>query len=429
MKKKELLRNKTNGKEFNMRNKNGKKITALVLAALIAVTALACGCSKDNKKASQNSSVTDVQTEDESGGKKTNASDGKSQNTSVNEKVNEKVQNMTIDEKIWQMFFVRPEDIIDIGVAVQAGDATKQALESCPVGGIIYFSQNIKDAEQLKNMISATQSYSKTPLFIAVDEEGGRVARLGNAGLYEPKIEPMAQIGASGNTDKAAAVGEKLGENLKKFGFNVDFAPVADVITVANNEDIGDRSFGKDPKIVADMVAAEVKAMQDTGVSATLKHFPSNGSIEENTHKSAGVCTRTYEQMKECEFIPFKSGIAAGADFVMVAHMGVATVENGMPSTLSKTVIQEWLRGELGFEKIVISDALNMGAITSKYSAADAAKRAVKAGVDFVLMSPEPKAAFAAIKDAVTSGEISEERIDESVRRIISMKLSRGVMN
>ena len=133
--------------------------------------------------------------------------------------------------------------------------------------------------------------------------------------------------------------------------------------------------------------------------------------------------------MKECEFIPFKSGIAAGADFVMVAHMGVATVENGTPSTLSKKVIQEWLRGELGFEKIVISDALNMGAITSKYSAADAAERAVKAGVDFVLMSPEPKAAFAAIKDAVASGEISEERIDESVRRIISMKLSRGVMN
>ena len=131
MKKKELLRNKTNGKEFNMRNKNGKKITALVLAALIAVTALACGCSKDNKKASQNSSVTDVQTEDESGGKKTNASDGKSQNTSVNEKVNEKVQNMTLDEKIWQMFFVRPEDIIDIGVAVQAGDA----LPAGPVYG------------------------------------------------------------------------------------------------------------------------------------------------------------------------------------------------------------------------------------------------------------------------------------------------------
>lgn len=403
------------------------KLTALT-AIFVAFAVLACGCAETAKELTNKIITQDTQSEDTTSdiGENTQKNN-KKKSDPIKEKAEKILDNMTLDEKIWQMFFVRPEDIIDIEIAIQAGDKTKQALENCPVGGIIYFAQNIKDENQLKNMISSTQSYSKTPLFIAVDEEGGRVARLGNAGLIK-KQQPMAQIGATGDFTNAATVGTELGEGLKEFGFNVDFAPVADVITVANNEDIGDRSFGTDPKTVAAMVAAEVTAMQDTGVSSTLKHFPSNGSIVENTHERAGVCTRTYEQMKECEFIPFKAGIQAGADFIMVAHMGIETVENGTPATLSKTIINDWLREELNFKNIVISDALNMGAITSNYTPAQSATKAVNAGVDFLLMSPAPTEAFNAIKNEVLSGNISEERINESVNRIITLKLNRGVI-
>lgn len=345
-------------------------------------------------------------------------------------KADEILSSMTIEEKVWQMFFVTPEDITGVGTVIQAGEATRQAIESYPVGGIIYFGQNIQSAEQVKEMIANTQSYSKIPLFISVDEEGGRVARLGNAGIID-KQPPMQEIGNMGEdgVDRARSVGEFFGEELSALGFNMDFAPVADVITVENNEDIGNRSFGTDPSLVAKMVAAEVEGMQSENVCATLKHFPSNGSTKTNTHYSTAVCTRTLEEMRECEFIPFKAGIDAGAGAVMVAHMAAVNLAGDeTPSTLSPVIIQNYLRGELGFEKVVISDALNMGAITQVYSPEDAAVAAVEAGVDLVLMSPDVMKAQQAVLDKVRSGEISEARIDESVKRILDLKEEMGLL-
>jgi beta-N-acetylhexosaminidase len=340
------------------------------------------------------------------------------------------LESMSLEEKIWQMFFVTPEDITDFDVVIQAGDATKQAIEKYPVGGIVYFAQNIESREQISEMIANTQSYSKIPLFISVDEEGGRVARLGNAGIIATQ-PPMAQIGTMGEDgiEEARKIGEFFGTELSELGFNMDFAPVADVITVENNEDIGDRSFGNDPELVAKMVVAEIEGMQEQNLCAVLKHFPSNGSTETNTHESTGVCTRTLDEMRQCEFIPFKAGIDAGVDVVMVAHMAaVNIVGNETPSTLSSIIIQDYLRGELGFDKLVISDALNMGAIANVYTPEDAAVEAVKAGVDLLLMSPDPQAAEQAILEKVQSGEISESRIDESVLRILQVKEERGIL-
>lgn len=340
------------------------------------------------------------------------------------------LDSMTLEEKVWQMFFVTPEDIIDIGAAIQAGEATRQAIETYPVGGIIYFGKNIESREQLTEMISNTQSFSKIPLFISVDEEGGRVSRLGDAGIIE-KQPPMAEIGELGEDgiEEAANVGAFLGTELSALGFNMDFAPVADVITVENNEDIGDRSFGTDPELVAKMVAAEVESMQSHTVSATLKHFPSNGSTETNTHNAAAVCTRTLDEMRSCEFIPFKAGIDAGVDVVMAAHMAAVNLTgDDTPSTLSPIIIQNYLRGELGFRGLVISDALNMGAITDVYTPSEAAVMAVNAGVDLLLMSPDVKTAAQAVIEKVQSGEISGERIDESVKRILDLKEKRGIL-
>ena len=394
-----------------------RRIIAMFAALCLAAASAFClsGCSEEPSEQAANEAPTAKATaavdEDEA-------------------KVEKLMQSMTLEEKVWQMFFVRPEDITGMGNVVQAGETTKTALENYPVGGFVYFSQNIESREQLTEMIANVQSYSKIPLFISVDEEGGRVARLGDADIGVTAHPPMAEIGASGDPERARDVGETIGRDLKELGFNMDFAPVADVITVENNEDIGDRSFGSDPELVADMVAAEVEGMQSQNISATLKHFPSNGSTESNTHNETGVCTRTLEEMRSCEFIPFKAGIEAGADVVMVAHMAAVNVTGDeTPSTLSKTIVTDLLRGELGFSKVVISDALNMGAITSVYEPEEAAVAAVEAGVDLLLMSPDAVGAADTIIAKVESGEISEERIDESVRRILSLKQERGILD
>lgn len=338
---------------------------------------------------------------------------------------------MSLEEKVWQMFFVTPEDIVDgIEIAVQAGDVTKKAIETYPVGGIIYFGQNIENREQITEMVANTQSYSKIPLYISVDEEGGRVARLGSKGIVTPHPS-MAQVGVTGNLEKARGIGETLGRELTKIGFNVDFAPVADVITVENNDDIGDRSFGDDPKLVSDMVSAIVGGMHNENLVATLKHFPSNGSTEANTHYETGVCTRTLEEMRACEFKPFIAGIEAGADMIMVAHMAAINLNDGknIPSTLSKTVVTDILRGELEYDGIVISDALNMGAITSVYKAEDAVIQAIDAGVNLVLMSPDARNAAKAVIEKANTDEEFMAKIDESVLRILKHKEKWGIIN
>ena len=338
------------------------------------------------------------------------------------------INTMTLEEKVWQMFFVSPEDILDnISVAIQAGETTKKALEDYPVGGLIYFSQNIETRDQLVKMIKNTKEYCKIAPFIAIDEEGGRVSRLGNANIGTTMHPPMGEIGATENPENAKKVGETLANELLSLGFNMDFAPVTDVITVDGNEDIGDRSFGTDPTLVANMVSAQVKGMQDNGLIATLKHFPSNGSTVSNTHKEAGICTRTLDEMRNTEFIPFKAGIEAGADVIMIAHMTAAELDD-VPSTISKTVVTDVLRNELNFAGVIVSDALNMGAITSSYSPEEVAILAVNAGVDLLLMSPDVKSAANAIIQKVHNGEISQRRIDESVTRILLLKKKRGII-
>ncbi len=341
--------------------------------------------------------------------------------------VDQLLQEMSLEEKIWQMFFVMPEDICNIGVAVQAGETTKAALQKYPVGGLIYFSQNVETREQITQMLNNTSAFSKIPPFLSIDEEGGRVSRLGDANIGVTVHPPMAKIGKSGDPEQARKVGLTLGKEMTELGFNMDFAPVADIITVESNTDIGDRSFGTDPELVAKMVAAQVEGMQSHNLSATLKHFPGCGSTAANTHVESGASARTLEQMRNAEFLPFKAGIDAGADVVMVAHMSAPSITGDQtPATLSPKIVTDLLRGELGFQKVVISDALNMGAITSVYSPEDAAVMAVQAGVDMLLMSPDIDAAAEAIKKAVETGEIPESRIDESVQRILTLKQERG---
>lgn len=341
------------------------------------------------------------------------------------------LSSMTTDEKIYQLFFVAPESLTGVGTATAAGDATRDALARYPVGGIIYFSNNFIDREQTRSMIASSQSYSKIPLFIGVDEEGGIVSRLGSKNsMGTTKHPPMRDIGKAGDPEKARAVGQTLGTELSALGFNLDFAPDADVLVNPNNSEIGNRSFGSDPELVSDMVAAVVSGMRSCGVLPVLKHFPGHGSTGANSHNGFSESLRTVDQLRSCEFLPFIAGINAGADIVMVSHMTLssATTED-VPSTLSREVVTDFLRTELGYTGIVITDAFNMGAITKNYTADDAITRALGAGVDMILMPQNVRAAHDTVLNALHSGALTEERLDESVRRILTVKYRAGLLS
>lgn len=343
--------------------------------------------------------------------------------------VEQVMQEMSLEEKIYQMFIVTPEALVDnaVNTVIQTGNMTKQALEDKPVGGIIYFSKNLENETQTSNMIFDAQTCTQNAnhnigLWIAVDEEGGTVARVADS-LGTTAYEDMAVYGDRNDKEEVFMMGSGIADDISKFGFNLDFAPVADVYIDPNNE-LQDRIFSDDPAIVSDMVTAMVQGLQNSGkVSATLKHFPGLGAEDGNTHEDASAyIERTYEELDTVDFVPFRGGIEAGADFVMVGHQTMSCAEDDMPSDLSKTVITDWLRGNLQFNGIVITDAQNMNTITETYSSGEAALLAFQAGADIVLMPDDLNEAFQSVYDAVENGELSEERINESVRRILTAK-------
>ncbi len=215
---------------------------------------------------------------------------------------------------------------------------------------------------------------------------------------------------------------------LKAYGFNLDFAPDADV-AIINNSSIGSRSFGSDPALAASMVRAEIEAMQSKGVSACAKHFPGLGSSAGDTHNGFVMTRRTLEQHQSCEFIPFSAAAGCDADFTMVGHISVPEITGSdIPASMSSMMIS-MLRNDVGFSGVVTTDALNMGAIINIYTTSEACVAAVKAGADILLMPSDVNEAHYAVGVAVSNGEISNERIDESVMRILDVKLTRGLIS
>lgn len=336
---------------------------------------------------------------------------------------------MSLREKVGQLFIVRPEALAENSNAETApatdrvDDAVISRIEEYPVGGIALFSRNITSAEQLPMFISDLQSSSKYPLFIAVDEEGGRVARIANSDFFNvASYKSMEDIGKAGDASKAEEVGRQIGFYLKELGFNLDFAPVADTNTNPQNIVIGDRSYGSDPALVARMVSAQLDGMHDSGIMGTLKHFPGHGDTKDDTHSGYVSIEKTWDELKECELVPFITALPK-ADMVMVSHITAVNVTSDkLPTSMSETMITGKLRNELGYDGVIITDAMAMGAVADNYTSAEAAVTAVKAGVDIVLMPQNLDEAFNGVMNAVTDGEISMARLDESVMRILKLK-------
>lgn len=339
----------------------------------------------------------------------------------LEQKINETIENMTLTEKVAGLFIVTPEAITGVDTAVQAGEGTKDALEDYAVGGLIYFAKNIQSKEQITDMITNSQMYSKYPLFIAVDEEGGSVSRVAGAGLAE-KQPSASEIGATGDANNAYTAGSNIGTYLAEIGFNLNFAPVADLSNVSGSV-MKDRAYGADAATVSPFVASMVTGLQEQGVTACLKHFPGIGSTTADTHNGLAYTERTAEEFKAEEFAVFKAGIDAGAGMIMVGHVSAEGLAgDNTPASMSEPIITGYLRNELGYQGVIITDAMNMSAISTYYSSEQAAVMALKAGCDMVLMPENFLQAYAGVLNAVAEGTISEERINDSLRRIYRIK-------
>ena len=347
------------------------------------------------------------------------------------ETAEEFLKQMTLEEKVLQLFMVTPEALTGVDEVYAAGEKTKESIEASPVGGIVYFRQNLRSPEQTTDMLTRTSKYFRDRIglepFLGVDEEGGQVARISGREEFGIAAFPdMSAIGAEGDPKKAYEVGDQIGGYLAELGFNLDFAPVADVLTNPENTVVAKRSFGSDGAVTAAFVNEVLKGLKAHGIHGVLKHFPGHGGTLADSHEGYVETERTLEELMAEDFVPFKEGIEAGAEFVMAGHIAAPKVTgDNTPASFSHELITEVLRGRLGFDGIVITDALNMGAVTASYGSAEAAVRALEAGNDMLLMPENFQEAYQGVLAAVADGRLTEARIDESAERILRVKLGR----
>ena len=360
------------------------------------------------------------------------------------------IDKMTLEQKVAQLFVVSPETLTGVDSVQYAGDMTYQALQDYPVGGIVFAKDNIDSSSQFGTMTDNLQSYSEEisglPLFLAAAEEGGSASVLGNNDNLDEYYEnsysddcsdyssssansvhsgapSMSEIGRKDDSTNAYEAGKSIGSLMSAYGLNLDLAPVADVLS-GNSTGIGNRTFGTDAQTVSDMALEVIRGIQEEDVNAAMKYFPGYGAASSNM-SGFPVINSSLDELKKKEFLPYSNAIAQGMDFVMVGHISVPNVTgDDTPASLSEKMISEVLRKDLGFKGIVMTDYLNDKTIVKNYGAADAAVKAIQAGADLLLEPDDLEAAYEGVLKAVKKGDITEDRLDESIYRILRVKLS-----
>lgn len=343
--------------------------------------------------------------------------------------VDERIGAMTLEQKVAQLFIVTPEALVEgVSQVTQAGDMTREGVTAHPVGGIVYFAQNLLDPEQTTTMLANVKQFyadagNEAP-FIAVDEEGGTVVRVAdNEAFGAQDVGDASALGSAGDTEAAKRAAEQIADYLMPLGFNLDFAPVADVVDPLRSDTMGLRSFSSDAAVAADMVRAEVEGFRDKKMLCCAKHFPGIGAAAGDSHEGAITIEATNEELETVDLVPFRAAIEAGVPMIMVGHVSLPNiVGDSTPAPLSSAVVQGMLRDSLGYTGIIVTDSLSMGAITNYYTPAEAAVAALKAGCDVPLMPERFDEAYQGVLNAVQAGELTEERIDESLIRILAAK-------
>ena len=347
--------------------------------------------------------------------------------------------NMSLEEKVGQLFFVRP-DALDPTQALRhyqengafaVTDMTPELgnmLVRYPVGGVVIFERNIVSPDQLKTLLNDLQRASKTPLFAAVDEEGGAVSRLSNRGDFGlPRWRSVAAVGAQG-VGAAGEMGRTIGAYLREYGFTMDFAPVADVVTDPSFQAIGLRAFSADPGEAAALSGAMAEGLRSEGIVPVYKHFPGHGDTAQDSHLGLAVNGKTLDELRACDWLPYTQNDLTGCA-VMVGHIAIpAATGEQVPASLSERTVTALLRGELGFDGLVITDSLAMEGVKEGRTGAQTALAALRAGCDVLLMPEDLPEAYRAVLSAVQSGEVPESRLDESVRRILTYKAMAGLL-
>ncbi|WP_144550177.1 beta-N-acetylhexosaminidase [Bacillus sp. X1(2014)] len=334
------------------------------------------------------------------------------------------IADMSLDEKIGQMIFA--------GITGATMDTnTKSLITKYKVGGIIFYKDNLIDPTQAVQLLNQMKSENdqKVPLLLGVDQEGGRVTRLPGGLINFPTNK---EIGAINNSQFSYQVGTMLGKELKEFGFNLDFAPVLDINSNPKNPVIGDRSYGNNSEIVSKLGIQTFKGIQSQNIIPTIKHFPGHGDTSVDSHLELPIVNKSLQQLKELELIPFEQAINSGADVVMVAHILLPKLDAVFPSSMSKNIITGILRQQLDYSGVVITDDMTMKAIIDHYTIGRAAVESVKAGSDIILVGHgynDIVEAISSLKIAVQKGEITEQRINESVSRILKLKKKYEINN
>lgn len=337
------------------------------------------------------------------------------------------MQRMTDEQKIYQLFFVTVEDLT--GEERSASLPEENLLEKYPVGGVMLFGQNIESESQFSALIASLRAQAAKaglyPLFLGVDEEGGLVSRVANKLGYPLAFSPE-EIGEKGDDALAREAGRQIAAYLTPLGVNMTFAPTLD--TLIDQEKPGAQTYGSDPSLVSRMGRAMAEGLREGGVLPCFTHFPGHGTKEGTLLSNIGI-SRTLDDMRALEWIPFQDAIDEGAEMILVSHGKVRLMGEDVSCSFSSAMLKNILREQMGFDGVIVTDALRMSAVTSVYKKGQECVSALKAGADLLLLPPDLHKAVAAVKNAVASGEITMQRIEESVERILAVKIQMSVIH
>ncbi|MDR7870772.1 MAG: beta-N-acetylhexosaminidase [Tissierellaceae bacterium] len=332
------------------------------------------------------------------------------------DKIQEQIDNMTLEEKVGQLLIVGFE-------GTELSDITGAYIEDLGVGGLIFFSRNIKSKDQVNTLVEEIKGSSNNiPLFLAIDEEGGKVSRMPQE--YK-KLPDSIDIGNTNDTDLAFEYGELLGNRVKSLGLNLNFAPVMDINSNPNNPVIGKRAFGTTPEIVSEMGLQVASGIRSTSVIPSIKHFPGHGDTSTDSHIELPVIEKNVDELKGFELKPFKAAIEEDIEMIMSAHILVPSIDEKYPATLSQKILGDLLRDEMGYDGVIISDDMTMGAIVNNYTLEEASIDFLKAGGDILLVChgvENPRLVIDKILESIETGELTEDEINKKVYRILELK-------
>ena len=331
-----------------------------------------------------------------------------------------KLNNMTIAEKIGQMIMIDYRDTLEMNSQLE------KTLETYQPGGFILFKSNVANYSQTAKLLADIKEVGDIKPMVSVDQEGGRVQRLDERVGFE-KYPPMAEIGKMGDSDIAFNLGTKMGEELKNIGVDMDMAPILDIFSNPENKVIADRAFGTDAETVRKMAFAYADGLASKKIIPVGKHFPGHGDTVKDSHIDLPIIEKDLDELKRLELIPFVEAVRKKLPGLMVAHIAVPKITaDNIPASMSKIMISDLLRKDMGYEGLIMPDSLKMKALSNYFTNEDIYLRCIEAGNDFILMPQDINEAFNTIYKGVDSGMIPVDKLDSSVYRILKIKLAYG---